>query len=62
MLCEDCKKREANVRITQIVNNEKSTLLLCNECAAVRGLHSPLDNTQFPLTDILSDLDMNPKT
>lgn len=56
MLCQDCKKREAQVHFTQIVNNEKATLSLCKECAAARGFHSPLDNVPFPLADILSGM------
>ncbi len=56
MLCQDCKKREAQVHLTQIVNNEKATLSLCKECAAARGFHSPLDNVPFPLAEILSGL------
>ncbi|NOY89255.1 MAG: hypothetical protein GXO93_07705 [FCB group bacterium] len=56
MLCQDCGKREAQVHLTQIVNNEKTTLHLCKECAAARGFHSPLENVPFPLAEILSGL------
>jgi len=59
MLCQDCKKREAQVRLTQIVNNEKTTLALCHECAAARGFHSPLEDAPFPLAEILSSLTEN---
>ncbi|HUV30643.1 MAG TPA: UvrB/UvrC motif-containing protein [Acidobacteriota bacterium] len=59
MLCQDCKKREATVHLTQIVNNEKLALSLCKECAAARGFHSPLDNVPFPLAEILSGLAKN---
>lgn len=56
MLCQDCKKRQADVHFTQIVNSQKVTLSLCKECAAARGFHSPLDNMPFPLAEILSGL------
>jgi len=59
MLCQDCKKREAQVHLTQIVNNEKASLSLCKECAAARGFHSPLDHVPFPLADILSGMAAN---
>lgn len=59
MLCQDCRKREAQVHLTQVVNNEKLTLSLCKECAAARGFHSPLDNMPFPLAEILSGLASN---
>ncbi len=56
MTCQDCKKNEAQVHFTQIVNNEKMSLSLCKECASARGFHSPLDNVPFPLAEILSSL------
>lgn len=59
MICQDCKNRESQVHFTQIVNNEKTALSLCKECAAARGFHSPLDNMPFPLAEILSGLTAN---
>jgi protein arginine kinase activator len=56
MLCQDCNKREAQIHLTQIINNEKMTVSLCRECAEARGFHSPLDNSPFPLAEILSGL------
>lgn len=37
MLCQLCKKRTANVQITQIVNNTKSVMYICNQCAKEKG-------------------------
>lgn len=56
MRCQDCQDREAQVHLTQIINNEKTTLNLCKDCAAARGFHSPLDNVPFPLAEILAGL------
>jgi protein arginine kinase activator len=56
MLCQDCKKQQATVHLTQIINNEKIVISLCKDCAAKRGFHSPLDNVPFPLAEILSGL------
>jgi len=56
MTCQDCKKNDAQVHFTQIVNNEKMSLSLCKDCAAARGFHSPLENVPFPLAEILSSL------
>ena len=56
MVCQGCNKREAQVHLTQITNNEKTTPHLCKKCAAARGFHSPLDNVPFPLAEILSGL------
>ena len=33
LLCDDCKKRPAKVHITKIINNSKTKLNLCEECA-----------------------------
>jgi protein arginine kinase activator len=56
MLCQDCKKREATVHFTQIINNEKVAMSLCKECAAKRGFHSPLESMSFPLSDFLQGI------
>jgi protein arginine kinase activator len=53
MNCQDCKKQQAVVHITQIINNEKVVLALCKDCAAKRGFHSPLENASFPLADFI---------
>ncbi len=56
MKCQDCQEREAIVHMTQIINNEKTTLNLCQQCALARGFHSPLDNMPFPLAEILTGI------
>jgi protein arginine kinase activator len=37
MNCDDCKKKTAAVNFTQILNNKKTVLNLCKECAEKRG-------------------------
>lgn len=34
MLCEQCRKRPANVHVTRVVNSEKTEMHLCSECAS----------------------------
>ena len=41
MICEECKRREANVFLTQIINGEMSKLSLCESCAAPILDHIP---------------------
>jgi protein arginine kinase activator len=53
MLCVQCKKRQAEVNITQIKNNKKTVLSLCKQCAAQHGFQNPLDSGPFPLADLL---------
>lgn len=40
MLCQNCNKREANVKYTQIVNGEKQELILCEECSEKLGINN----------------------
>jgi len=37
MLCQECRRRQASVKITTIVNNQKAEVHLCQECASTRG-------------------------
>ncbi len=56
MICQKCKKNQATIHLTQIVDNKKITFSICKECAAEMGFHSPLDNVPFPLAEILSGM------
>ena len=56
MTCQDCKKREATVQLTIIVQNEKTSVALCQDCASARGFHTPLDNAPFPLKEIVDGM------
>ncbi|HBI56677.1 MAG: UvrB/UvrC motif-containing protein [Eubacteriales bacterium] len=37
MLCQNCGEREARISITQIVNNKKTEIHLCHQCAQQSG-------------------------
>lgn len=37
MLCQECRCRPASVKITTIVENQKTDVHLCDQCASVRG-------------------------
>ncbi len=39
--CEQCHEREAVIHLTQIVNEQVTTLHLCERCAAEKGVESP---------------------
>jgi len=41
MLCDECKKNEAIIHFTQIVNNKVSKYHLCQECAKEKGIVFP---------------------
>ena len=50
MQCEKCKKHEATVHLTQVVEGDVKKLHLCEECAAKSGLDV---NAPLSITDIL---------
>lgn len=50
MLCQICQKNAANVHFTQIVNNKKIELYLCEQCAKEKGqlnIGSPFGMADF---------------
>ena len=52
MLCDKCKKNEANVKYTEIINGEKKEMMLCEECSHKLGLDNmsfnmPIDFSSF---------------
>ena len=57
MLCQECNKRPATVHLTRFVNNQKTELHLCQECAQNRGDLNVF--TPFTINDLLASfLDM----
>ncbi|MBS3937656.1 MAG: UvrB/UvrC motif-containing protein [Peptococcaceae bacterium] len=37
MLCEECRKHQANVHVTQVLNGERTEKNLCEHCAQAMG-------------------------
>ncbi len=37
MLCQNCQKKTANVHLSQIINNSKVDMYLCDQCAKDKG-------------------------
>lgn len=63
MLCENCKKNEANVRYTQIINGEKKEMHLCEECSDKLGISNmdfkmPINFSSF-LGDFFDEFENN---
>lgn len=56
MLCDNCGKNEAEVHLTQIVENEMTTVHLCPVCAAEKGLDAATGTKSLPLTDFLAQM------
>ncbi|MCX7748929.1 MAG: UvrB/UvrC motif-containing protein [Clostridia bacterium] len=52
MLCQNCQKRIANVHFTQIINNKKVEMFLCDQCSKEKGQIG--FETTFNINDFLS--------
>lgn len=50
MKCQKCKEQEANVKITQIINDNKIEMYLCDECA--KAINVP--NIKFDIDNFFS--------
>ena len=56
MQCDHCGERPAAIHLTQIVNNNVTTLHLCEPCAAEKGIQSEASVAKFPLSDFLASM------
>ena len=56
MQCQVCGKRPAVVHFTEIVNNKKSEVHVCEKCAEERGYHTPLVKSKFSVGDLLAGM------
>ena len=53
MSCDQCREREAVIHLTQIVNDQVTTLHLCEKCAAEKGVDSPGAHAKTPLGTLI---------
>jgi len=56
MRCENCGEREAVIHLTQVVDATITTLHLCEQCAAEKGIEAGGPIAKFPLGDFLASL------
>jgi protein arginine kinase activator len=59
MKCERCKKAEATIHLTQMLNGEVKKLNLCQNCAKETGINL---NAPISITDILMGLGIQSST
>lgn len=55
MLCDNCKKREANVRYAENINGRKKELHLCEECSQKLGIGNMDFNMPINFSSFLGD-------
>ncbi len=58
MLCQECNQRQASVHLTRIINNQKTEVFLCEECAQNKGEFN-LAGEPFSFHNLLSGI-LNP--
>jgi protein arginine kinase activator len=56
MQCDHCGERPAAIHLTQIVNDSVTTLHLCEQCAAEKGVQTGATVAKFPLSDFLASM------
>ena len=56
MQCDHCQERPAAIHLTQIVNNSVTTVHLCDQCAAEKGVQTGATVAKFPLSDFLASM------
>ena len=61
MSCDQCREREAVIHLTQIVNEQVTTLHLCEKCAAEKGVESPGSAVKTPLGTFLAAMGKGPE-
>jgi protein arginine kinase activator len=61
MSCDQCREREAVIHLTQIVNEQVTTLHLCEKCAAEKGVESPGSAVKTPLGSFLAAMGKGPE-
>ena len=54
MSCDQCHEREAVIHLTQIVDDQVTTLHLCERCAAEKGVESAGSVLKTPLGSFLA--------
>lgn len=60
MFCDQCHEREAVIHLTQIVNEQVTTVHLCERCAAEKGVESPGGVAKTPLGTFLAAMGKGP--
>ena len=63
MLCQNCNENEATVRYTEIINEEKREVMLCEKCSRELGIghmnfNMPIDFSSF-FGDLLGEYEDN---
>jgi protein arginine kinase activator len=56
MQCDNCNERPAAIHLTQIVDNSVTTVHLCEQCAAEKGVQTGASTAKFPLSGLMASV------
>jgi len=56
MICQVCREKPATVHVTKVVNNVRTELHLCQQCARERGELHVLSTPSFAISNLLAGL------
>jgi protein arginine kinase activator len=56
MQCDNCNERPAAIHLTQIVDNSVTTVHLCEQCAAEKGVQTGASAAKFPLAGLMASV------
>ncbi|MDI6751614.1 MAG: UvrB/UvrC motif-containing protein [bacterium] len=56
MVCDKCGANEANIHFKQVINNQVTTMHLCENCAEELGFNLFSSQSAFPFFNILSGM------
>ncbi|MBL8026417.1 MAG: UvrB/UvrC motif-containing protein [Fibrobacteres bacterium] len=56
MLCDDCHKNESSIHFSQIVNNKKTDMNLCQACAGKRGFNEHAQGSDVGVGNLVSKI------
>lgn len=56
MKCDICKKENATIHLTEIVNNKITEIHVCDKCAQEKGIETEKIKSSLNMTDLLTSL------
>lgn len=58
MLCDNCGKHEASIKLTQIINGNKTEKMICEECGQKMGIADIGFEMPIDISNFLGDFDI----
>ena len=62
MLCDNCGKHEASIKLTQIINGKKTEMMICEECGQKMGVSDIGFEMPIDFSNFLGDFEIEDET